>query len=405
MSARVLFVDDETALLDMLRRQLRIRGQGIEARFASGVDEAVAVLESWEPEVVVSDLRMPGRDGTSFLAEVAQRWPACARLILTGQYDSSRILDYARVAHQVLLKPVSVDDLLGTTLGLAALRRVLTEPALARITGRLRSLPVLPEVYVRMRRALKSETSSLDELGRIIAQDPALSATVLRLCNSAFMGMARQVACPVEAARILGVENIKAMVLYHELFRSLDPGQEKNFGLESLRRHSQRTAGLARCIARHEEGDKSQVETCFLAGLLHDLGQLVFIENFPEEYRKILRDVGSHARELRLVEAERRAFGASHAEVGAFLMGLWGLSPDAALAVAHHHDPSRSDDVGFGPLAATHAACALEWESFNGADADEILVDTDWLDEVGCLERLETWREACARDDEETENT
>lgn len=405
MSARVLFVDDETALLDMLRRQLRIRGQGIEARFASSADEAVAVLESWEPDVVVSDLRMPGRDGTSFLAEVAERWPACARLILTGQYDSARILDYARVAHQVMLKPVSVEDILGTILGLAALRQVLTAPALAGLTGRLRSLPVLPEIYVRMRRALKSDTASLDELGRIIAQDPALSATVLRLCNSAFLGLARHVACPVEAARILGVENIKAMVLFHELFRSLDPEQERIFLLEDLRRHSQRTARFARCIARYEGSHKKQVDTCFLAGLLHDLGQLVFIENFPEEYREILRDVGSHARETRLVAAERRAFGASHAEVGAFLMGLWGLSPDAALAVAHHHEPSRSGSPGFGPLAATHVACALEWETFLGAGEDETLLDTGWLKTADCLDRLSAWREVCVQEDLETEKT
>lgn len=393
MTPRVLFIDDETALLDMIRRRILAQGEDITADFASSGPEALALLGQRDYDVVVSDMLMPGMDGASLLAQVAQQHPQTARLILTGQFDSARSLEYARMAHQLLLKPAPVGEILATVKNLSQLRKVLTDKKLSELVGRLVSLPVAPDIYRRMTSALGNEKVSLDDVGAIVASDPALSASILRLCNSAFFGLSHKVSSPGDAVRFMGTQTLKAFVLFHELFHSMDPRKSALFEIDALWAHCVRTAGFTRCIVHRERGDACQAETSFLAGLLHDIGMLVLAENFPDDYHPLrtwAAQVGTP-----LHEAERGEFGACHAEVGAFVMGLWGLPAEAAWAVAYHHEPMRRVESGCSMLVALHAADALDHELRPGTGA-RARMDLAYLALTGCLERLPAWRETCA---------
>ncbi len=393
MRPRVLFVDDEPALLDMLRRQIMVRGKDIEASFAPGGEKALALLGRAEFDVVVADLRMPDMDGAELLRETARLHPTAARLLLTGQYDARRALEYARTAHQLLLKPVPVGDLLATVRNLAELRSFITDPVLAGLVGRLTSLPVAPEAYLRMTRALASETVSLHDVGCIVADDPALTATILRLCNSSFFGLSREIRDPCDAVRLLGTTALKSFVLFHELFRTIDPQRPPLLDIDALWHHCLHTAHCTRLIVRMETGDADMAETGFLAGLLHDIGLLVLAENFPDSSRDVRQEAERTGAPLH--EVERAAFGAGHAELGAYIMGLWGIPPEIAWAVAFHHDPMRRVEGGFGLLAMLHAADALERE-FSPGDGITREMDQAFLALTGYLERLPAWREACA---------
>lgn len=393
MTPRVLFIDDETALLDMIRRRILSQGEDIAADFAASGTEALSLLGQRDYDVVISDMLMPGMDGSSLLTQVARKHPQTARLILTGQFDPARSLEYARMAHQLLLKPAPVSEILATVRNLSQLRTVLTDKALSELVGRLVSLPVAPDIYRRMTSALGNEKVSLDDVGAIVASDPALSASILRLCNSAFFGLSHKVSSPADAVRFMGTQTLKAFVLFHELFHSMDPRNSSLFEIDVLWAHCVRTAGFARCIVHKERGDAAQAESSFLAGLLHDIGMLVLAENFPDDYHA-LRTWAAQAG-APLHEAERREFGACHAEVGAFVMGLWGLPAEAAWAVAYHHEPMRRVESGCSLLVALHAADALDHE-LRPASGAKAHMDMAYLALTGCLERLPAWRETCA---------
>ncbi|EPR43794.1 metal dependent phosphohydrolase [Desulfovibrio sp. X2] len=402
MAPKVLFVDDEEAMLAMIRRQMLLRGAA-EARFTAKGEVALAFLEAEPFDVVVADLHMPDMDGADLLAEVARLQPGAARLILSGGYDPSDMVRYALIAHQIILKPVTVDNLLATVDALARLKEVVTNPALAEMVGRMRSLPVVPEVYLRLQKLLSSETVSLEDVGEVIALDPGLTTTILRLCNSAFFGQGREITSPVQAVRLLGTEIIKALALFGGLFRTLSPVEAAAAELSNVWRHSLRTAGCARNIALAARGGVKFSEQCFLAGLLHDIGKILFMDNFPEEYGKI--QVWARERQASLHRLEREEFGVCHAEIGAYLMGLWALSPEVTQAVAFHHDLAGSGEPALDILAVLHAADVLERE-ISGGQGEDDRFDEGYLAAAGCLEHLDEWRRICRENlgEEQTED-
>src|SRR5207249_3887298 len=118
----------------------------------------------------------------------------------------------------------------------------------------------------------------------------------------------------------------------------------------------QETAAAAKQIAQTEQAERKLIDETFVAGLLHDTGKLVLASNFPEQYHKI--DAQPTASLDRLA-AEQQAFGANHADVGGYLLGLWGLPVSIVEAIAFHHCPAKSLNKAFSPLTAVHAANAL----------------------------------------------
>jgi HD superfamily phosphohydrolase YqeK len=163
---------------------------------------------------------------------------------------------------------------------------------------------------------------------------------------------------------------------------------------EKLWNHSLRSAIYAKKIALAEKQPHSTVEDAFMAGLLHDAGKLVLAANFADQYRKTLGSV--EAGKKLLWKAEKARFGTSHAEVGAYLMGLWGL-PDAIVeALAYHHRPRDCPGDGFSVLTAVYAGNALAHEAVepeaNGSDRS---IDHVFLSEHDLEHRLSSWRDHC----------
>jgi len=165
---------------------------------------------------------------------------------------------------------------------------------------------------------------------------------------------------------------------------------------EALWEHSFRTGTLVKRIAQQEQAEKQLTDDAYLAGLLHDIGKLVLVENFSEQYRRI--EEVKQAESLGVDEAEIRVMGASHAEVGAYLLGLWALPDPIVEAVAFHHHPERCPEQSFIPLAAVHIANALDHEIERCTAADGVLghIDDRYLQQLGVSEKLDQWRRLLA---------
>jgi putative nucleotidyltransferase with HDIG domain len=189
------------------------------------------------------------------------------------------------------------------------------------------------------------------------------------------------------------LETIKALVLSIHAFSQFANVRIGAFSIDALWAHSQSTAGLAKEIARLERAEQRVTDEAFVAGLLHDTGKLVLASNFASQYNEVLK-VG-HADSLALLAAEEAAFGANHAEVGAYLLGLWGLPAPVVEAIALHHQPSLCKHLAFTPLTAAHVADALAHvRAGGGANAAEEEFDLAYLRKLGLAERVEVWRKA-----------
>lgn len=388
---RILFVDDEPMLLAGLRRMLHRYHDVWEMEFAEGATQALEMLERAPFDVVVSDMRMPGIDGGELLSEVQRLYPHVVRIVLSGQSDKERTMQAVGLAHQYLAKPCDPQQLLDTINSTCNLRKQFDNPLVRQLAGQTDSLPTLPDVYRELVHELDSPSSSLARVGEIISSDIAISAKILQLVNSSFFGLPVHVSDLPHAVTLLGLGVVKPLVLSSGLFQQFSPDRLGRFSLAGLVDHSVEVAMSARCLAQMEGIPAPACDDAFMAGMMHDLGQLVLAQAYPAQYDHILQTASDQ--ELPLVEVERAEFGATHAEVGAYLLGLWGLPSEVIEAVAWHHQPEISTHTSFTPLAAVHVSESFLVPDLT-ADYEQARLSRDFIQRLGLSHRVKEWSTA-----------
>jgi HD-like signal output (HDOD) protein/ActR/RegA family two-component response regulator len=394
---RIIFVDDEPMVLKGLQRTLRKMRREWEMTFTSSSKEALDILGSGSFDVIVSDLRMPEMDGMQLLAEVKSKHPQVVRIILSGQVEQESTFKSVQVAHQSLSKPCDADILKHTLNKLFGLRNLLEDESIKRIVSQTETLPSLPEVYTDVISELQSADPSVQKVGEIISTDLAMTAKILHVVNSAFFGLVRKINNPKEAVMLLGTETIKALVLSVKIFSQFNQKNFAWFNFDELFNHSMSVSMFAQTISRQEHLDQTLVNNALMAGMFHDLGKLILVTNFQEPYQQVLTEAAKTRQNLWDLEIER--FGTSHAEIGAYLMGLWGLEYPVIEAIAFHHCPGKSLSNSTGLLTAVHFGDAFDRlkKDPNDLNSENGLrqLDRGYLDNLGVAGRITDWQTFC----------
>jgi putative nucleotidyltransferase with HDIG domain len=263
-----------------------------------------------------------------------------------------------RPTHQYLAKPCEADKVKNTIERALKLRELVPQEKVRQFVSSTGSVPSLPSLYAEIMEELKQEECSISRVAGIIERDAGMTAKILQLANSAFFGVRGQVSTANDAIFRLGLDVVKALALSVHVFSVFETGHVKRLGLGHVWPHSLSTASLARKIAVKQAAEPAVVDAAFTAGLLHDMGKLILAANVPDDYQEAL--TRSAKARVNSWQGEYVAFGVTHAEIGAYLIGLWGLPDCLVEAIAYHHNPSRSQDKQFGPVAAVHLANALD---------------------------------------------
>jgi HD-like signal output (HDOD) protein len=389
----VLFVDDEPQVLECLRARLQPLMAKWQMTFVDSGADALSRFEQTPHDVIVSDISMPGMDGAQLLHAISERWPATIRIALSGTCDVEQNLRLLPLAHQYLRKPCRPDQLEDAVARSLQLREELTHPSVQAIIGSIRQLPARPQVFARLQVVMSRPDASARDVARIVAEDSALTLKVLQIANSAFFRRARRITNIEQAVQYLGFQTVRNLVMCAEVF-SRWPGRMRHAAvdLEDLQMHAQHTAAVAQALT---EGTQISDDTV-LAALLHDIGYWVLIQECPRELEQAVEL--ALAAGISLPEAEYEILGASHAEIGAYLLAIWGLPYAVVEAVAHHHHPTRVKPAGLDCLSALAVAIALT----GGDDSDggvrnlvpSVVVGADYLDS---LEAPLTWEQAQGR--------
>jgi HD-like signal output (HDOD) protein len=395
MKKRILFVDDEPNVLKGLQRMLHSMRNEWDMEFAASAMEGLRKLEGETFHVVISDMRMPGMDGADFLAIVMKKYPKIVRFILSGHSDRELIMKSIGSTHQFLTKPCDAETLKNAVSRALALRTLLTDDTMKELVSHMKTLPSLPTLYLELIRALQLPETTMTRIGEIISKDVGMTAKILQLVNSSFFGLSRHVSTAEHAAKLLGAEIIKAVVLSVQIFSRFENSPQSGLDLDVLINHSLCVGSFAQKISQGQGQHPKIVDNAFIAGMLHDAGKLILAENLPQKYSQAM--ALARTKHLMAWEAEREIFGATHAEVGAYLIGLWGLPDNIVEALAFHHSPRMCLDNEFSPLAAVHAADAIHHEMY--PDQGEIktgTLDLNYLKAIGVGDRIELWRTTCA---------
>jgi HD-like signal output (HDOD) protein len=390
---RILFVDDEVQVLDGLRNLFRKQRHVWDMVFVTSGEAALAELARAPFDVIVSDMRMPGMDGATLLRHVKADHPGVVRIVLSGHAERAAMVRALSGAHQFLSKPCEADSLRAALERTCALRDLLGNDVIRRAAGQLDRLPSAPAAYWELAQALAQPDVVWQDVAAIVERDTAMAVKVLQLVNSPFFGLSRQVVSVQQAVMYLGVELLKGLSLGAHVFAMLPAIDVPGFSLEHFQRHAQHTAQLARRFV-HEP---VRIDEAFTAAMVHDIGQIVLGLGMPAEFAAVRREAQLSGRAVQDVELMR--LGVTHATVGAYLLGLWGLPFTIVEAVAYHHSPSL---VTGGPrevLAALHVSEAFADASERGPDV-EPAIDRRFIDDAELGGRLEQWIALVRRDAE-----
>ncbi|KLD76857.1 HDOD domain-containing protein [Xanthomonas hyacinthi] len=359
---RVLFVDDEKQVLAGLERTMFMADRDWDVAFAGSGAEALATLQAQPADVVVSDMRMPMMDGAELLRQVRDSCPRTIRIILSGHTEQEAALRSLDVAHQFLAKPCEGDALIEAIDRAVALQVLLDDPAVQAVAGRIGGLPSAPRMFAQLNRLLGDPAAGVAQVAAVVEGDPALAAKVLQLANCAFFGNGQRVAEVKEAVNRIGIGLLRTLVLASEVFHS-----DASDSADAICADAVRASQLAAVVGKGHAAE----DVVTTAALLANVGAL-------------LPDI---ARLCRDADPQGRGFP-SHAEIGAYLLGVWGLPGAIVEAVAHHRAPRRVAHRQYDAVGVVHVAVAL---------AHGLAPDLEYLQSMGVAAQLPQWQAACAQ--------
>ncbi|HKN87833.1 MAG TPA: response regulator [Nitrospiraceae bacterium] len=389
---KLLVVDDDAMLLDVLEGILGELRNEWDMQFFTKGEEALEALTRWPVDLVLADIHLAGMGGIHFLSDIKNRYPHTIRIACSGCAHPNTIVQSLEVAHQYLPKPLTLAALKATLSRAHELQDRLSNAALQQLVSNIQALPSIPTIYRELEDAMQSPHASINTAAGIIAKDMAMLSKILQVVNSAYFGLRRTISSPAHALSLLGLDRVKGLVLTVKLFEQCTQTGPLPVSLEQLWKHGLATAVSARAIAQLEGAGSLAVEHAFMAGLLHDIGLLVLNTNCPDRYWEVFRLIKEDGRQSPI--AEREVFGATHADVGAYLLGIWGLHEVIVEAVAFHHEPKPNQQNHGGVPAAVHVANALDEErdpAVTGGTATEI--SAEYVATRDSEGRIQAWRE------------
>jgi HD-like signal output (HDOD) protein/CheY-like chemotaxis protein len=352
---KILFVDNEPAVLDGLRRSLyRMRGAW-DMHFSGDHAGASELLAAGGIDVLVTDICAPGGIGLDFIREVSRRWPEVIRIALSTDIQGETAIESLGVTHQLLSKPADIETIRTAVHRATRLHELLGTQGVGNVIKKLQHIPSLPDAYRRLTAIIGDEHADLSGVAAVIETDPGLTSGIMKIINSAYFGLQREICDVAEAVTYIGVDTLKGIVLNDKLFESLVLDASCRRGASDLVRHGLAAATTARRFGAALGFTRAQQGDLYMTGLIHDFGKLVLLSAFGTAYFELLRNADPEQDTSRL---EREHYSVDHATVAAYLFAIWGLPDDTVSVVANHHQADawiQTESLAQGVLFAALA--------------------------------------------------
>lgn len=228
----------------------------------------------------------------------------------------------------------------------------------------------LPEIYIRVSQILEDQNHNAKQLGDIISHDPALTARILRIVNSAYYSLAAKIELVSRAVSVIGEDDLRNLVLATSAVDTFKRIPNQLVDIDLFWRHSVHTGIVSRLLSKH--CNILHGERLFVAGMLHDIGKLILYFKEPELSQQVL--IAAAESDGQLYRSEQEIIGFTHGDVGAALIDAWQLSDTLREVAAYHHAPLKAKNYRMETSIVHIANCVVNAISPD-VELDEHLLD------------------------------
>lgn len=204
-------------------------------------------------------------------------------------------------------------------------------------------MPAFPKSVQQVMQLTSDINASAKDIVRVIECDPVMTIKILKAINSSFYGLPQKITSVQRAVVHIGINTIKNIALGVAAMGMLNADNKANFNTSNFLLHSLTTAAISKMLAERIGLSSTECGDCFVAGLLHDFGKVVFAEFMPDEFKLALEK--SKEQQLPLHQTELEFIGLNHTQAGKMLAEKWELSAPLIDAIAHHHDLGHNKNV------------------------------------------------------------
>jgi putative nucleotidyltransferase with HDIG domain len=357
--------------------------------FCTNATEALTCVADSEIEIVFAQSNLAPLSAVQLLDDIWEQRPASLRFLSSSSVNKEVMVRCVMGAHQIL-HAVEAGAIRQALERARVVQQLIENRNLQALVSRMRTLPSRPSIHVELMRELRSSSASTEAVAAVVAKDFAIASKLIQVVNSAFYGLERHVSEVADAVLLLGMDTTSSVALSIEAFARFDKIKPIYFSVEEVWKHSQTVAHAARGIAQHMTGSAVIAADAFTAGLLHDIGKLALALNFEEQYRGAMNLARKN--QLSACEVETEVFGANHAEIGAYLLSLWGLPLPIIKAVAEHHSPAHEQGPEFNAGTALHLAEKLQFEYESKRSGTDAVTDLDYPPDLDLESRIDAIR-------------
>lgn len=353
---RILLVDGNAELLQARRQCFWKSHRHWEVLLAQTGMEALQLLARDAVDILILDLQLADLASSELVQRLRETHQGTVRIALADPALSDPApLDWMEQAeadfHRVFLKPIEPSFLIDAVESLNIEDDEANVRAIRAFVAGLGRIPSLPSLYTDLVALLEREDTGMGEVARLVRRDLGVASQVLKLANSVHFASNRPVSEIGQAVARVGMDSLRAMVLFRGLLSSFDTQLPQGLDLEKLWLHSfQVASGLRKLTIL--EGETGLADLAFSIGLLHDVGLVVLATDPSHRYGAVLARAQSGRIPLTVLEHE--TYGVDHTQVGAHLLSLWGLPPTFCRPIREHHAPPPPGETGFALSAALH---------------------------------------------------
>ncbi len=343
MKKIILFVDDDIPILNSIKRGF-MRAQ-FKVITTNSPKSALEILKDNEIDIIVSDVKMPEMDGVEFLTIVKKEYPHINRIILSGYVEEETVFlaILQGIATTYFTKPWKAEDLRKKLEHILQMQEFLKNKKLLHILNSSIKLPVLPKVYSELLNAIGKKKSN-KAIANIISDDVSVSTRILQVVNSAFYGI-KTVSSIERGILLLGLNNIKDLVLTLTMISELKWNSFQKKVLEDILFHSSVVNSVFKLLYKKKYDQNIRDEFSSI-GITHNIGKIIMLQYFPDEYKKIMDQNKEHP-EKNFFDCELEVNNdiVPHTQIGAYVLNLWNLHSINVEAALYHHEPEKSSET------------------------------------------------------------